>query len=246
MPESDEDSEATAAAWQAQFRELIGRSVQRVIGQYATQIDLRDTSKQRQLENDAIETLLHCVVIYVDAPGGRRPSQIRREFERIGKEAAAAEEHLNRLRDALDDLPSPYGQLLSDSLESVAKIDISLVTKQVPWSHALSSVADTANVIARGLRGTDQGGAPKKVVFRTLVNGLMRAFERATGRSAKVTFNPVKSQYEGDFVHLVEALLPVVLLFEIAKQPMPIPKTAFARGKYIDRMTQGKGPKKKA
>jgi hypothetical protein len=244
----DQDPEATIAAWRAQFRELIGGSVHRIIGRYATQIDLRSAGKQRQLKNDVLEALLHCVVVYVDAPTRKRDGQIRKDMARIAREAAAAEKHLEHLRSALDELPSQYDELLSSNSESVAKIAISLVAKQRPWFHALLLVADTANAISRGLKGADKGGAPKKLVFHTLVTDLKRAFMRATGRLANVTFNPNVDppRYEGDFVNLVEAVVPVALSFKTANRPMPIPNTAYARGRYIDRMTGAKGRKKKA
>jgi hypothetical protein len=163
---------------------------------------------------------------------------------RVAVEASAAEKHLVGLRNALSELPPQYGELLVANLESVAKTAVSLVTKQVPWFHALSAVAGMARAIARAPKGADRGGAPKTLAFRVLVLGLIPAFERVTGRSARVTWNPVESQYQGDFVHLVEALVGLVISFETAKRPMHIPNTAYARGSYIHKMTRSPRPRK--
>jgi hypothetical protein len=75
----------------------------------------------------------------------------------------------------------------------------------------------------------DKGGASKKYpAFNVLLNGdglrlphperddrcvigngLAHAFEQATGRKANVTWSDYRGQYEGDFVSLVEAVLPI-------------------------------------
>jgi hypothetical protein len=245
---SDQDPEATATAWLAEFRELIGGSVHHIIDEYATQINLRCVSKQQQLENDVIGALIWCLEGNVQEPtrkhDRKRDSHAREDLRRVAREAEAAEKHLERLRAALNNLSPRYAELLNANLESVVRPVVSLVAKQVPWFHALSQVADTASAIARVTR--DKGGASKMLAFRFLVGSLKRAFERATGRSAGVTWNPVQSRYEGDFINLVEAVVPVALsLVESANRRMRIPGTEYARGRYIDRMTGGKGPKKR-
>jgi hypothetical protein len=75
----------------------------------------------------------------------------------------------------------------------------------------------------------DKGGASKKYpAFNVLLNGdglrlphperddrcvngngLAHAFEQVTGREAKVTWSDYRGQYEGEFVSLVEAVLPI-------------------------------------
>jgi hypothetical protein len=248
LASSDQNLDATVEAGIAQFRKGISGSVHRIIGQYATQINLRCASKQRQLESDVIDALLWCVVADVEGPTRKRVSHIRKDLMRVEKEAEAAEKHLERLRSLLSDLPPQYGELLNNNLESIARSAVSLVAKQVPWFHALSLVAGTARAIARALRGADKGGAPRMLAFRKLVRLLIPAFERATGRLAGVTLNPNVDppRYEGAFVNLVESVVPVALSFKTADRQMPIPNTAYARGRYIDRMTGPKGRKKKA
>jgi hypothetical protein len=244
---SDQDAEAAATAWLDQFRELIGASVHHIIGEYATQINLRCVSKQGQLENDVIGALIWCFEGYaqdVIRKGDRkRASHARDDLMRVAREAAAAGKHLGRLRAALNNLPHRHAALLNDHLESLVRPVVSLVAKQVPWFPALFSIADTASAIARALQ--DKGGAPKMLAFRLLVGSLTKAFERATGRSAGVTLNPVKSRYEGDFVKLIEAVVPLALSLGTANEPMRIPNSEYARGRYIDRMTGLKGRKKR-
>jgi hypothetical protein len=100
-------------------------------------------------------------------------------------------------------------------------------------------VSNLAANSARAFR--DEGGAPSMVEFRELVRSLANAFERATGRPAKVTENPrtVRRKYGGDFLKLVEIMLP--LTREIAQQfkwQMSLPQSTSARGKYVKKLTR--------
>jgi hypothetical protein len=167
----------------------------------------------------------------------RGASRVRKDLMRLAREAEATEKHAEGLRTSLTELPHPYSELLNANLESTAKTAVSLIAEQVPWFHELSSVADTASALARAIQ--DKGGAPKMLAFRILVLGLKPAFEHATGHSAGVTWNPVESRYEGDFINLVEAVVPLALSLETANRSMRIPRTESARGRYIDRMTGG-------
>jgi hypothetical protein len=208
-----------------------------VIGKYIVKINLSHARKRRELEIDVIKAVLFCVIAYADVLTRKRPSQIRKQLFRVSREAIATEKHLEYLRSALTDLLPPYRELLNSQLESVAKIAVSLVAKQVPWFHALSPVAQAANDMARRLRGMEKGGAPKMLEFRILVLGLIPAFERATGRAARVTWHEHRSRFEGRFFTLVEDVLPLARKFERQDRPMRIPKSQNARGKYIHKLT---------
>ena len=68
----------------------------------------------------------------------------------------------------------------------------------------LALMAEQAGVIAAALKAKDKGGPSSILAFRTLVIGLKKAFERATGRPAKVTWNEHRSRYEGLFLSLLK------------------------------------------
>jgi hypothetical protein len=72
-----------------------------------------------------------------------------------------------------------------------------------------------------------------------LVRGLAEAFELATGRAAKVTWNDTSNRYEGRFVNLVETVLPLALTCaEKFGWQIPCPGSQRARGKYIYEATR--------
>ena len=56
-----------------------------------------------------------------------------------------------------------------------------------------------------------------------------------------MTWNEHRSRYGGPFFNLVEALLPLAYSFVTsADQPMRIPRSEHARGKYIHKMTRAR------
>jgi hypothetical protein len=234
---SEPDVKAAVAVELRQCRELIGGEVRRRINEYAVAIELQN-DKQHQFETDIIEALLWCVVAQADAPNRKRYGDIRKQLACIKGEAVAAQKHLERLRFALNDLPPRYSELLNTQLESVTRIAVAVVAKQMPWFYALSPLADTASIISEALRNADKGGAPAMLTFRTLIAGLRRAFARAKGKNAGVTWNEHRKQFEGKFLKLVEAVLPLAMSFSSKERPMRIPKTSNARGKYVYEMTR--------
>jgi hypothetical protein len=237
MAVSEQDLATTVAGGLAQCRELIAPSVHRRIGAYAALINLSCAVKTQEFENDVIEAILWCAVAHMDESNRKRHSHIRKALLRIAREAGVAEKSLEGLRTGLHDLPPQYREIMDTQLESVAKIATSLIVNQAPWFYALSSIAEMAGFIAGAMSGKDKGGAPEMLAFRTLIKGLKRAFERATGSAAAVTWDPRRSRYEGKFVNLVEAVLPLAVPAAGEERPMRCPAFAKARGKYIHKMT---------
>jgi hypothetical protein len=227
-----------------EYRRTLADLIRNQVGEYAAVIG---SSATPQFEQDLVDALLWCVLMHLEATNRKRASNIRKELLRIQREAMAAESSLSRLRDALNKLTPRYRELLDEHLESVAKVAVSIVAKQAPWFHALSSVADLAGISAEIFKGADKGGAPKMLAFSALVRVLARAFERAKNKQAKATWSDHDSRYGGEFVSLVEAVLPLaVRCAETPKRPMRYPKTAYARGKYIYELTRrGAGKKKR-
>ena len=170
-----------------EYRLALAKLIRRHAAQYAAVIGL--TSSTPQFEQDLVDAFQWCHWMHLEATLHKRISDIRKELLRVKREAMEAESSLSRLRDALNDLPPRYRESLDGSLESVAKVAVSLVTKRQPWFHALSSVAELAGILAELMKGTDKGGRPPMVAFNTLVRALARAYKRATNKQAGVTWN---------------------------------------------------------
>jgi hypothetical protein len=239
-----EDIGQQVAADLAQLRLVIGEAVRPHINQFAAIIGLQTASSQ--FEGDIIEALLWCVVTYHDAPNRKRYSDIRKELLRVSREARTAERSLDRLRNALNELTPRHREFLAERLEPVARVAVSLVAKQAPWFHALALVGTEASFYAEELKTADKGGAPKMLAWGTLVSLLKRAFERATESKTKVIWNPIEEEYQGPFVGLVEAVLPLTeSLTGNEKRTAWYPQSPQARGKSIQRMTYPSGAGKK-
>ena len=246
MQDLDEDPAKAVAAGLDECRRLIDRSIRDHYLEYRRAIGLSD--ENQQFRQDLIEAILWCTVTHLNPALLKRPSDTRKEMERVGAEAAAAEKHLDGLRSALDRLAPSDRELLEKLLKPLARIALSIVAKQTPWFHALSSVAISADFLAERLKRADKGGAPKMWAFRALVLGLARAFLHAKKRKAKATWNPHDERWEGQFVNLVEAVLPVAKRCAgTADTPMKYPASPKRRGKFIyDATRRGAANKKRS
>jgi hypothetical protein len=227
-----------------EYRRALADLIRKHSDQYAAVIGL--PSATPQFEQDLVDAFLWCHLMHLEATTRKRVSDVREELLFVQREAVAAESSLSRLRDALNTLVPRFRELLDEQLEPVAKTAVSLVAKQVPWFHALSSVADLAGLIAEKLKGADRGGAPKMLAFNALVKISAHAFERATNRAAKATWNGHDGCFGGDFVNLVEAVLPLATRWtETSKKPMRHPKHPKSRAKYIYELTRAGAGKRK-
>lgn len=230
-----QDIDQNVALGLARYRRTIKKLLRPHIEQYVATIGLKTASAQ--FEHDVAEALFWCVAL-----GGvswKRYSDIRKEMSHISRASVAAVKSLDQLRGALRELTPGYRELLESHLELTGKIAIGLVAKQAPWFYALSLVGRQADTFAKNLRHADKGGAPKMFAFNMLVSGLKRAFERAKGRAAKVTWHQHREQYEGPFVSLVEAVLPLASsLAKAVERPMQYPVSQKSRGKYIYKATR--------
>lgn len=169
----------------------------------------------------------------------KRPIEHRKALLEIRNSAKAAAKAISELSFALDHLDARIGLELagkwgSDGLERLSSLPV-----EATRFEGLAWVADNfAGVVE------DRGGAPKKEAFSVLIKGLAKAFEHARGREAKVAWNDADEIFEGDFLSLVEKVLPLVV--DLAKrkagQPLNYPGTPSARGRYIHRMTKSERP----
>ena len=185
-----------------------------------------------QFQASVTQAIVLSVALLSDAPKRKRFSILRSEMSRVEKAASNAAKALRTLQSALDELTPLY----RDALYSWPRF-----TKfEIPRRTALDldALSNYANMYAKGF-SVDKGGAPKMLEFEVLVEGLADAFEELTGRSAKVTWNVLERRYEGDFVNLVETILPLAQsCADSVYLRMSFPGTPFARGRYIYEKTR--------
>jgi hypothetical protein len=229
------------AANPAEWRRTVGASVHLRVEQYAKAIGGLKKIGHSQFEQLVVDALYRCAFMNLVGPKRTRPSQIRKVLLRVEEEAAAAEKHLERLRDALAKLEPEHRERLDRRLDLLSKI-AGLIEKRPPSFYSLSGVSSMARYEADELFGKkDKGGRPDMFVFSVLIKGLVQAFQEAAGRPAKVAWSAYRERYEGDFLDFVEEILPLAL--EVACQPqrpMPYPESVFARAKYIHKLTKSK------
>src|SRR5262249_55756172 len=150
-------------------------------------------------EQDVIEAIVLCVFYHL-SPKPESFSELRKQMLRVDKAAASAVKNLRQLQSALDALAPMY----RDPMLKQTPI-------QMPVRTALSldTLSNRAHNDAKAF--ARKGGAPKMLAFNMLMKRLAAAFQHATGRAAKVTWNEYRKEYGGKFLSLVEAVLPLVL-----------------------------------
>jgi hypothetical protein len=183
------------------------------------------------------QAIVSSVALLSDAPKRKRFSILRSEMSCVEKAASNGAKALRTLQSALDELTPFY----RDTLYSWPRFK----KFETPGRAALDldALSNYANMYAKGFRLFERGGAPKMLEFQMLVRGLAGAFEQLTGRAAKVTWNAHKSRYEGNFLKLVETILPLAQsCAESVDFRMSFPGTPSARGKYIYEKTRAGRP----
>jgi hypothetical protein len=224
MPKPATPERESLAVSVVQLRTIITSEAPTLIERYTVSNDLPRPTQQFQA--NVSQAILASVALHWDAPKRKRFSKLRKEMSRVKKYASAAAEGLRRLQAALDDLTPLYRAVIFKRLDTPLRTALNL--------DALSARAD---VYATGFKSFEKGGAPKMLEFQMLVRGLASAFEEFTGRPAKTTWNQYR--HEGDFVELVEAMLPLALT--CSKRfgwAMSCSRSRRARGKYIYEMTR--------
>jgi hypothetical protein len=180
-----------------------------------------------QFKQQLIQALVEAVCYHI-APKPTTRKALRKQMLRLDNAAKKAAEAVREVQSALDQVDLIYRNSI---LQQKPQLAFPLKT-----AITLQSLSDLAHLYVRGF--TRAGGAPKMIAFEILVKRLAAIFRRAIGRAAKVTWNAHKERYEGKFVNLVEAVLPIALECAERLGPgMPCPRTARARGKYIYEIT---------
>jgi hypothetical protein len=168
----------------------------------------------------------------------RRPSEIRRELLEVCEAAETAAKSLHSLSAALSNLDTQVLLILAEKYSPQGRDQISKLPIEARRLKGLAKLAETFSTISE-----DKGGPNKKAAFRVLVKGLEKAFEHGRRRSAKVTRKIDAPEYDGNFIKLVVAVLP--LAGELAEasggprleRPKSAEMTSPALGKYLERLT---------
>ena len=188
------------------------------------------TVSSSRLEQELTRALLEAVFFHL-APKPTSAKELRMQMLRLANAARKAAEAVREVQSALDQVDQIYRKAI---LEQKPQLAFPLKT-----AITLQSLSDLAHLYVVG--ATRSGGAPKMIVFEILVRRLSAVFKGATGRAAKVTWNAHKERYEGKFVNLVEAVLPIAVeRAERLGTDTAHLRTALARGKYILELTRSR------
>jgi hypothetical protein len=232
----DEDLSKFVSNTDKLYRSLVARQVRK----YEQLIGLQEANPDfRAAVEQAVST---CLFQHSIDAWRKRPAVVRKEILRVKEEASSSVQYLGRLRNAIEALVPAYREEL---LEKAWGLRGDIAFRQLPgllsWLEKVSAITDLHAECF-----IDRGGAPKMQAFRALAEGLARAFERATGKKARVTWNEHRSCYEGRFLKLVDAVLQLVLeAAEVSGRPLKHPKTRLALGKYLHELTRGTRPQRR-
>jgi hypothetical protein len=215
----------SASRWEALQGELLDKHEHDFV-LYEQCVGLKEPNiKFRHLVSMAITS---CVKSSVEQQGAPRGDAFKK-LNHIGEVAAAIAENALTLQKALVVLR----KLLSDRCADINVTPSRLANDAVQYAQ----FSEIARRLAK--RQSDKGGASRMTSFRVLVNKLGRAFEEVTGRPGKVTRKPADDRYEGPFLALIEAVLP---LAEARAKNLGVslrrPVSSTALGKYVSEMTR--------
>ena len=152
------------------------------------------TVSSSRLEQELTRALLEAVFFHL-APKPTSAKELRMQMLRLANAARKAAEGVREVQSALDQVDQIYRKAILEQKPQLA--------------FPLKTAITLAHLYVVG--ATRSGGAPKMIVFEILVRRLSAVFKGATGRAAKVTWNAHKERYEGKFVNLVEAVLPIAV-----------------------------------
>jgi hypothetical protein len=214
------------------FEAKCQKTISRHLPQYEKTIGL--TAPNREFRSKLTDAIIACAFQHMLTPFLRRPSAWRKDLAQASKEARTAQNSLQKLADILDNLPHALSDRLSRSME-----------RDISW---LNQVSVLTGRLSKALK-LDRGGAPKTYAFKVLANGLADAYEIATGRDARITWNDYgrKQKYKGKFLEFVEAVLPLAAeLANMPQLPLRVPVGKYALGKSLSTLTTARKKKTSA
>jgi hypothetical protein len=212
-------------------RALIKSSVPILLESYAASVGL--PSPTPKFQADVSEAILVAAALAWDAPKRKRFSVLSKEMLRVQEAASKSAKALSDLNSALQKLTPLY----RDALHGYPRLGVLKIVPTLPSD--LDALSNYAEMYADKFKSLDKGGAAKMLEFEMLVRGLARSFENATGKAGKATWHPIEGEYGGDFLALVQTVIPLTLTCsEMFGSRMSVPRSPFAVGKYIYEATR--------
>jgi hypothetical protein len=206
LPEESESS--------IRCKQIIDATINPSILRWANMLGLQEPNPR--FRNDLVEALWICFLLALSQP--KRPSLIRKELEKINKEAVACSRSAGRLISLLQ--TSNIYPLIRDHF-------LQLASQALQFAD-LSSMARAHPEMLN----PDKGGPRGMIAFRALVEKLADAFESATGTPAweAAKYLGVKRGHQGHFFDFVQAVLPIAR--ELAPN-MLLPDNRLAEDTYV-------------
>jgi hypothetical protein len=156
--------------------------------------------------------------------------------------AESAQNSLRRLADILDGLPQALSDQLTTHWGILGEISHRSLDREISW---LEQVSVITSMYGERLKTLDRGGAPRMHAFEVLAKGLADAYQSAKGRRG-ITWDEYGNKWGGEFVELVQAVLPLATKFaeETSGRPLRVPRQGtYALGKYLSTHTDARKKK---
>jgi len=222
----------SAEAEFAKLGEDIARIVARHFRELANAIGVQASNEEfRSAVTRAITT---CFFVHVSRLNQQRFGNVRKGLLQVSRQARSARDNLRGLQAALETLPPEISQFLAEYRTTLGEIARGSLNNQTAWLDLESKIA---SVSAEAMKGKKRGRT-RLIAFNYLLEGLAVAYRQATGRAAKLTWNYNEDRFEGPFLRLVEAALPIAkTLADATSKPLPIPKTEGALRQYVHEFT---------
>jgi hypothetical protein len=201
------------------------------------------TAPDDQFRWRVTQAIIACVFQHMLTPYLPRASGLSKDLAKARDQAQSAQNSLRRLADILDGLPQTLSDQLTTHWGILGEIRHRSLEREISW---LEQVSVIMSMYAERLKTLDRGGAPKMRAFEVLAKGLADAYEAATGRQAGVTWDDYGQKYDGEFLKLVEAVLPLAAkLADMPQRPLRVPvQGKYALGKYLSTLTTARRKKR--
>jgi hypothetical protein len=213
------------------FQESVTKIIRPSLADWAEAAGLQQSS--HEFDEEVIKAICGCLIQHSFSQRSLR--MVRKEISITSKKAQAASKSLAELHEALKHLSLESRMLLTGG-ELVSFHLETLQAEAASFDRLSASMKRSADL----MKAKDEGGRQAVMIpFQVLVKGLATPFKRATGHEGKVTWDPYCGAYKGNFVLLVEAVLPFASAIAASGgRHLTCPATPKARGRYIHGVTR--------
>jgi hypothetical protein len=234
---AEQEAQEAFKSFDAKCREIISRH----LPEYERTIGL--TTPNHEFRSKVTDAIMACVFTHMLKSDRWRPSDLQRDLAKANKEARSAQNSLRKLSDILSALPELIRDEFTTNWGIFGEIAHRSLERQISWLVDLSGLT---GIFSKHLKTLDRGGAPKMRAFAVLANGLADAYEIATGKLAGITWDEYDKRYDGEFLKLVQAVLPLAeKLGDMPKRPLRVPRQGkYALGKYLSTLTAARKKKR--